>query len=148
MADVFWVLKIIMGPKAAFSQVKELLQMHQNTLLNVFNSSIDRLNKKIDILKEDNSTIQKKLADFRESVQYHSYNVDEINKKLQDIDSRVEEIKLDEITEDFVTKTKKKLADLEDRSRRNNLRFNGFQEEANEKWEESESIKQILWKKS
>ena len=126
MADVFWVLKIIMGPKAAFSQVKALLQMHQNTLLNVFNSSIDRLNKKIDILKEDNSTIQKKLADFRESVQYHSYNVDEINKKLQDIDSRVEEIKLDEITEDFVTKTKKKLADLEDRSRRNNLRFNGF----------------------
>ena len=129
-----------MGPKAAFSQVKALLQMHQNTLLNVFNSSIDRLNKKIDILKEDNSTIQKKLADFRESVQYHSYNVDEINKKLQDIDSRVEEIKLDEITEDFVTKTKKKLADLEDRSRRNNLRFDGFQEETNETWEESESI--------
>ena len=140
MADVFWVLKIIMGPKAAFSQVKALLQMHQNTLLNVFNSSIDRLNKKIDILKEDNSTIQKKLADFRESVQYHSYNVDEINKKLQDIDSRVEEIKLDEITEDFVTKTKKKLADLEDRSRRNNLRFNGFKEETNETWEESESM--------
>ena len=121
-----------MGPKAAFSQVKALLQMHQNTLLNVFNSSIDRLNKKIDILKEDNSTIQKKLADFRESVQYHSYNVDEINKKLQDIDSRVEEIKLDEITEDFVTKTKKELADLEDRSRQNHLRFDEFQEETNE----------------
>ena len=69
---------------------------------------------------------------------------DEVNKKLEDIDKRVEEIKLDEITEDFVTKTKKKLADLEDRSRRNNLRFNGFQEEANEKWEESDSIKQIL----
>ena len=69
---------------------------------------------------------------------------DEANKKLGDIDKGVEEIKLDEITEDFVTKTKKKLADLEDRSRRNNLRFNGFQEEANEKWEESESIKQIL----
>ena len=129
-----------MGPKAAFSQVKELLQMHENTLLNMFNSSIDRLDKKINILKEDNSTIKQKLADFRESVQYHSYNVDEINKKLQDIDSRVEEIKLDEITEDFVTKTKKKLADLEDRSRRNNLRFNGFKEETNETWEESESM--------
>ena len=45
-----------------------------------------------------------------------------------------------EITEDFVTKTMKKLADLEDRSRRNNLRFDGFQEEANETWDESESI--------
>ena len=129
-----------MGPKAAFSQVKELLQMHENTLLNMFNSSIDRLDKKINILKEDNSTIKQKLADFRESVQYHSYNVDEINKKLEDIDSRLEEIKLDEITEDFVTKTKKILTDLEDRSCRNNLRFNGFKEETNETWEESESM--------
>ena len=42
MADVFWVLKIIMGPKAetyTFSQIKELLQMHENTLLNAFNST-------------------------------------------------------------------------------------------------------------
>ena len=38
--------------------------------------------------------------------------VDEVNKKLENIDSRVEEIKLDEVTEDFVTKTRKKLADL------------------------------------
>ena len=132
-----------MGPKAGtytFNQVKELLQMHENTLLNVFNSTIDRLDKKIDILKEENSEIKKDLIDLRESVQYHSDNVDEVNKKLEDIESRVEEIKLDEITEDFDTKTKKKLADLEDRSRRNNLRFDGFQEETNETWEESESI--------
>ena len=132
-----------MGPKAeiyTFSQLKELLQMHESTLLDVFNSTIDRLEKKIDILKEENSKIKKELTDLRESVQYHSDNVDEVNKKLEDIDKRVKEIKLDEITEDFITKTKKKLVDLEDRSRRNNLRFDGFQEEANETWEESESI--------
>ena len=63
-----------------------------------------------------------------------------LTKKLEDIDSRVEEMKLDEVTEDFVTKTKKKLSDLEDRSCQNNLRFDGFQEETNETWEESESI--------
>ena len=68
------------------------------------------------------------------------FKVDEVNKKLEDIDKRVEEIKRDEITENFVTKTKKQLADLEDRSRRNNLRFDGFQEETNETWEESQSI--------
>ena len=44
------------------------------------------------------------MSDLRESVQYHSENVDEVNKKLEDIDSKVEEIKLDEITEDFVTR--------------------------------------------
>ena len=132
-----------MGPKAetyTFNHVKQLLQMHENTLLNVFNSAIDRLDKKIDILKEENSKIKKELTDLTESVQYHSDNVDEVTKKLKDIDSRVEEIKLDEITEDFVTKTKKKLADLEDHSRRNNLRFAGLQEETNEAWEKSESI--------
>ena len=75
--------------------------------------------------------MKKQLADLRKSVQYHGGIVDEVNKRLEDIDSRVEEIKLEEITEDFVTKTKKKLADLEDRSRQNNLRFDEFQGETN-----------------
>ena len=62
--------------------------MHKNTLLNVFNSTTDRLNKKIDILKEENSKIKKELTDLRESLQYHSDNVDEVYKRLEDIDSR------------------------------------------------------------
>ena len=37
-------------------------------------------------------------------------------------------------------KTNKKLADLEDHSRRNNLHFDGFQEETNDTLEECESI--------
>ena len=61
-------------------------------------------------------------------------------KKLKSIDKRLEEIKLDKINEDLVTKTKKKLADLNNSSRQNNLRFDGFQEEINETWKESESI--------
>ena len=32
--------------------------MDENTLLNMFNSTIDRLDKKIDILKEENSKIK------------------------------------------------------------------------------------------
>ena len=72
--------------------------------------------KKNDILKKENTKIKKELTDLRKSVQYHSDNVDEVNKKLENIDSRVEEIKLDETSEDFITKTKKNLADLEDRS--------------------------------
>ena len=68
-----------------------------------------------------------------------SDNVDEVNKKLDDIDSRLEGIKLDKITEHFVIKAKK-IADLEERSRRNNLRFDEFQEKINETWEESERI--------
>ena len=114
--------------------------MHENTLLNMFNSTIDKLDKNIDILKEQNPKNKKELTDLMESVQYQSDNVDKVNNKLEDIDRRVEEIKLGEITEDFVTKTKKKLADLEDRSCRNDLHSDGFEEENNETWQESESI--------
>ena len=64
------------------------------------------MGKEIDILREENSKIKKELTELRESVQYHSDSVDEVNKKLEDIDNRVKEMKLDEMTEDFVTKTK------------------------------------------
>ena len=114
--------------------------MHENMLLNVFNSTNVRLEKKTVILKEENSKIKRELTYLRASVQYHYDNVDEVNKKIEDIDRRIEVIKLDKIIEDFATKIKKKLTDLEDRSRRNNLRFHGFQEKTNETWEESESI--------
>ena len=53
--------------------------MHENTLLNVFNSTIDSLDKKIDILKEENSKVKKELTDLRESVQYHRDIVDEVS---------------------------------------------------------------------
>ena len=69
-----------MGVKAetyTFSQVKELLQIHENMLLNVFNNTTDKMNKKIDILKKKDSKIMKELTDLRESVQYYSDNVEE-----------------------------------------------------------------------
>ena len=56
------------------------------------------------------------------------------------IDRKVEDIKLEDFTEDVFTKTKKKLADLEKRSRWNNQRFDWCQEETNDIWEEIESI--------
>ena len=92
-----------------FNQVMQLVHMHENMLLNVFNSTIDSSDKKIDMLKEENSKIKKELIDLRESVLYHGDNIDEFNKKLEGIDRRVEEIKVDKITEDFVTNTKKKI---------------------------------------
>ena len=51
-----------MPPKAeiyTFMQIKEILKMHKDTLLNVFNSTVNRLEKKTDILKEENSSLKK-----------------------------------------------------------------------------------------
>ena len=92
-----------------FNQVKQLVHMYEYMLLNVFNSTIDSSDKKIDMLKEENSKIKKELIDLRESVLYHDDNIHEFNKKLEGIDRRVEEVKVDKITEDFVANTKKKM---------------------------------------
>ena len=54
-------------------------------------NTIERMDKKIDILKEESSKLKKELTDLRESVQYQSENVHEVNKKLVHIDRRVEE---------------------------------------------------------
>ena len=54
--------------------------MHENTLLNVFNNTIDSLDKKIAILKEENSKIKKELTDLTASSQYYSDNVEKVNK--------------------------------------------------------------------
>ena len=40
-----------------------------------------RLIALFDVLNEENSKIKKEFTDLRESVQYHSDNVDEVNKK-------------------------------------------------------------------
>lgn len=49
------MLEKIMSPKAetfTTNQVKKLMQIHENMLLNTFNNNIDRLDKKSDILKK------------------------------------------------------------------------------------------------
>ena len=77
------MVKIRMDPKTEtyrFNQVNKLLEMHANTLLNVFNNTIDSLDKKIAILKEENSKIKKELTDLTASSQYYSDNVEEVNK--------------------------------------------------------------------
>ena len=58
-----------MVPKAdvcTFNQVQELLQMHENRLLNVFNGTIDRLDKNIDLMKEKNLKNQERIDRFEE----------------------------------------------------------------------------------
>ena len=57
-----------------------------------------------------------------------------VDKRLEDIGRKVEEKLFDKITEDFVMKTKKKLANLEHRSHQS------YQEETSETWEKRESI--------
>ena len=68
-----------MVSKSNFSlaQVKEILDVQDNTLMKFFNTAIERLERKVDNLTTENAVLKKKVADLKSSMQFHSDTIDE-----------------------------------------------------------------------
>ena len=68
-----------MGSKSYFSpaRVKETLNAHGNTLIKFFNTTIERLERKVDSLTTENSVLKKEMADLKSSIQFHNDTTDE-----------------------------------------------------------------------
>ena len=77
-----------MSSKSNFSptQVKEILDTHENTLMIFFNTAIERLERKVHNLTTKNVVLQKEMTDFKYSIQFHS---DIIDGKLLEVDNKV-----------------------------------------------------------
>ena len=56
-----------MGSKLNFNpaQLKEILNAHENTLMQFFNTAIERLEKKVDNLKTENAALKKEIVDLK-----------------------------------------------------------------------------------
>ena len=68
-----------------------------------------------------------------------------MNTKLKDLEKNVKDIEEDLLDPEEVSS---KLIELEDRSRRNNLRIDGIEEKPNETWEEcEENVQQMIKEK-
>ena len=67
--------------------------------------------------------------------------INKIKKNLKDIDKNINEVHEDLLDPKYVSS---KLIELEDRSRRNNLRIDGINEKPNETWDECEARVQEL----
>ena len=90
-----------------------------------FNTAIERLERKFDDLTTENAVLRKEKVDLKSSMQFHS---DTIDGKLLEVDTKVSQVYFvnDENIKTLIDDRKKlhvKVRDLEDRSRRNNLRF-------------------------
>ena len=135
-----------MPPKVetfSFTQVRELMKLHEETIMNFFNGAIERMEKKITTLVEENVLVKKELADLKESVQFHS---DMVEEKTKQVERQIIDYKENTVIPQVDSKEMdKRLAELEDRSRRNNLRFDGLLEDEKETWKDSENkVKHIL----
>ena len=141
-----------MGSKSNFrpAQVKEILDAHENTLMKFFNTAIQRSERKVDNLTTENAVFKKEMADLKSSMQFYSDTVDE---KLLEVDTKVPQVYVvnDKNVKTLIDDHKNfhvKVRDLEDRSRRNNLRFDGLPQAQGEAWNGSEAkIKKVIKEK-
>lgn len=131
-----------MGPKSdvfTANQVKEILKQHEETIINFFNAALERVDAKMVKLIEENALIKKELEDVKQASQFQSDIFEAKVSHLQDKSNAVNDV----IKEN--ERLEGKITELEDRSRRNNLRIDGLIEDDNETWQETENkVKKLI----
>lgn len=70
----------------SLNQVKEILEIQQNTILAFFNATVERLEKKIEKITTENGVLRKEVADFKEAIQFNSNMLED---KLKEFDTKL-----------------------------------------------------------
>ena len=126
-------------------QVKEFLKIQEETFISYLNSTIERMDKKFDAIKEESLRkeikFEKDLEELRKSL---SFTGDSCNDNKRTTNERLKN--MDKERHEFGEFIERKFAEMEDRNRRNNLRFDHIEEIAEtETWEESEAkVREVI----
>ena len=96
--------------------------------MNFFNTAIERIGRKVDNLTTENAVLKKKIAYLKSLIQFHSATT---NQKFLAVDTKISQVYVvsDENIKTLIDNNKNlhmMIRDLEDRNRRNNLRFHGL----------------------
>ena len=120
----------------SLSLVQEMMKIQQNTMLACFNSVVENLSKKVDGILCDVQDLKASLnfmsKDYEGKFEYITNNVDVLKKEMNN--TKI----LNAADHNLVKEHAEKLVDIEDRSRRNNLRVDGLPEHDRETWEITE----------
>ena len=122
--------------------MKQEYEEHEKKINGIIKSHLETTNKRLE-------EISKEFRDITESVEFTEGRLDEeIATVKDDISKMKSDVRL--IERDLLdpNEVSEKLIELEDRSRRNNLRFDGLTEDTNETWDDCErKIQKILYDK-
>jgi hypothetical protein len=91
------------------------------------------------LISEENKNLKKELCDTNKSIVFINHQYEALNESIKATKINPSH-GLNKFTNEENENLKDKLAELEDRSRRNNLRFEGIDENEGETWEKSEEI--------
>ena len=83
------VIPQLMGFGRITSQVKEILDTHENAVMKYFNTAIERLERKVDNLTTENAVLKKEMVDLKPSILFYSDTTDE---KLLEVITKVSQV--------------------------------------------------------
>ena len=122
--------------------VKDEFASHELVIKEMINASIKDTKERLDKISQDVSDLKQSLEFTQDETKEEIGNR---NTKLKDLEKNVKDIEEDLLDPEEVSS---KLIELEDRSRRNNLRIDGIEEKPNETWEEcEENVQQMIKEK-
>ena len=133
------------------NQIKDILQIHEQSITNFFNSTLERMDKKISHLNGENPVLKNEVAELRKSLQFHTDQWEENfkttdNLKNELLQNQKHQQRQQQPVLPNLKEIKDKLNDLENRSRRNNLKIDGIFEKENESRSQSENKLQEIIK--
>ena len=117
---------------------------HEKSVLDLISGHQALLKQRLDQLCDSLTSVETDVEELEESLSFTQNDIDQrfsnINKKVQSLEKEVgstkEDIRVIQMTEPtWALEIHRKLVDLEDRSRRNNLRILGIKEDPRESWE-------------
>ena len=109
------------------------------------------MDKKVSYLIGENAVLKNKVAELMKSLQFHTDQWEENFKTLDNLKNELLQNQKHQQQQKqpvipHIEELKDKLNDLENRSRRNNLRIDGIIEEENESWSQTEKKLQEIIK--
>ena len=112
------------------------MQIHEESTINFFNSTLDRMDQRISDLIGENAVLKNEVAELKKSLKFHTDQWEENFKILDNLKSKLLQNQKQQQQKQLVIPDLKeiigKLNDLENHSHRNNLRTDGIIEEEQE----------------
>ena len=110
-------------------QRKGILVIHENTLMKLFTSSMERLKNKTERLSNENTLLKQEVESLKTGADFQNKWFEEAKRNLEEMRAKnpIEDIKL------IIQKhqqLEEKISELEERSTRNKLQFSEFTEKA------------------
>ena len=131
------------------AQLKELLDVHENTIITIFTNRIENLESKIANMQDENEPQKGEGKALLESIEFQNKTYEKMKKDIKKEKQKLEnDYRNNEETQNLIqqnTEMKVQIAELENRHRRNSLRFMGMKETSGvESEDESQTKVKVL----